>query len=402
MAKKLNICLISREFVPDTAWGGIATFSLDLARMLQIEGHDVTVISQTLGHSFETHYGGVKVIKCRTEYPFLPAWYRSLALFALRFSYIVFRRFLQIHKEKPFDLIDVPDHLAEGFFFSLYRKVPVVTRLHTPFSVIVDLGLNDYKKGLNYRIIKKIERFALNHSDVLYSPSKNLVNQCNNHLGLNINAMIFGYPVDAQQFSFHVRKNIEKIKILFAGRMESRKGIETIAEAFPIVYEAVKNISLTLLGADTPNIKGWHSGKDFLRSRFKECGCLDVVEFIDPVSLDELAGYFHDHDIIWVPSLYDNFPLITLEAMATGKVVVSSDAGGIAEALGGSGCIYIFPAGKADMLSSITIELAGKSDYFNKIGEEARNRVVNEYSYERIYCKTMELYEKAMKHYSEQ
>jgi len=62
MAENLNICLISREFAPDTAWGGIATFSLDLAKMLQEKGHAVTVISQSLGDEYCVEHEGIKVV----------------------------------------------------------------------------------------------------------------------------------------------------------------------------------------------------------------------------------------------------------------------------------------------------------------------------------------------------
>ncbi|MDX8396287.1 MAG: glycosyltransferase family 4 protein [Mariprofundaceae bacterium] len=395
MAKRLNICIISREFAPDTAWGGIATFSLDLAKMLQANGHTVTVISQSLREDYVVEHEGINVVKCRTEFPYLPAWHRSLSLFALRYSYIVYKKFRELHKETPFDIVDVPDHLAEGLFFSSRHVVPTVTRLHTPFSIIAYLGLNNYRKGLDFYFIRLLEKISLNGSDILYSPCNSLLNLCKKYLQVNVETKLFGYPLDTEMFSLGIRDKMEPVKVLFVGRLEDRKGISTIAEAFPAVVDAIPDIELTILGADTPNVSGWDSAKAYLIHRFEEAGCDHAVSFIDPVPLDQLEGFFHCHDILWVPSLYDNFPFVTLEGLATGKAVISSDAGGIAEALGHTGCLRIFPAGDASALAHETITLGKDKALIKAIGESARARVVKDYSYDNIYIETMRLYDKA-------
>jgi len=89
VVKKLNICLISREFPPDTAFGGIATFSLDTALMLKAHGHDVTVFSQSLGPSQVVDYQGICVHKVHVPRPF--GSYRVLPLFILAFNFFIMR-----------------------------------------------------------------------------------------------------------------------------------------------------------------------------------------------------------------------------------------------------------------------------------------------------------------------
>lgn len=123
------------------------------------------------------------------------------------------------------------------------------------------------------------------------------------------------------------------------------------------------------------------------------------MSFIDPVPLEQLQGFFHSHDIVWVPSLYDNFPFVTLEGMATGKAVISSDAGGIAEALGHTDCLRIFPAGDSFALAHETILLGKDKEMIKAIGVSARARVVKDYSYDNIYVETMHLYDKAISNF---
>jgi hypothetical protein len=176
MVNKLNICLISREFPPDTAFGGIATFSLDTALILKSHGHNVTVFSQSLTKSHVTEWQGIRVHKINVPRPF--GSYRVLPAFILGFNFVIMREVMRYHKQQPFDIIDVPDHLAEGLFTILFSDIPVVTRLHTPYALLVDMGLNNYRKGLSYLLIKAAEKMALRRSEVLYAPCMDLVERC--------------------------------------------------------------------------------------------------------------------------------------------------------------------------------------------------------------------------------
>src|SRR5688500_18870046 len=114
MEKKLNICLISREFPPDTAFGGISTYSLDTARVLKSRGHDVTIFSQSLSRNNIIDMDGIRVHKMRVPRPFDS--YKVLPVFILAYNYIIMREVMRIHRQKAFDVIDTPDHLAEGLF----------------------------------------------------------------------------------------------------------------------------------------------------------------------------------------------------------------------------------------------------------------------------------------------
>jgi glycosyltransferase involved in cell wall biosynthesis len=394
----MNVCIISREFPPETAFGGIAVFSLDLAKMLRDHGHSVTVISQTLSNKdYVDHIDGVPIYRCRTEYPILPAWHHVLWFFILKYNFFIWKTVLRLHNEKPFDLIDVPDHLAEGMFPSIMGNIPVVTRLHTPFSVIVDLKLNNYRKNPGYFLIKLFERLALKHSDALISPSDNLAKKCRIHLKISSHIDVVGYQIDTSMFkpAKHYINN-GQTKILFVGRIEHRKGIHTIADAFPIVHQAIPNSHLTMLGADTHNLRGFSSARDFLQNCFIRNNCIDAVTFRDPVPLNELADVFHHYDIVWVPSLYDNFPLVCLEAMASGKPVVVSDAGGISESLGAKGLVKIFPVGDHKSLARHTIDLARDTVGRNKMGMNASQYVTKNYSYDAIYKSNMAVYERVI------
>lgn len=392
----LNICLISREFVPDTAFGGIATFSLDTARLLTANGHRVTVLSQSLGPDAILEIDGISVHKLAIPRPFNS--YRFLPGLILGFNAVVFKRLLKLHHSCPFDLVDAPDHLGEGLFAALFSRLPVVTRMHTPFSLIVQLGLNDCRKGFSYRFIKAVERLAITRSQVLYAPCMDLVQRCQALFGATLPPVkTFGYPLDLEQFAPPAaRRPPAAPRILFLGRLEQRKGIETIVTAFPLLVARHPDVTLTILGSDTPNIAGYSSARCYMEDRLRAAGCLEKVNFISQISLGELPAMFHRHDIVWVPSLYDNYPLVSLEALACANAVVAADSGGLPEMIQDGATGLLFPTGNAEALAEKTATLCVDPALRDTLGQAARKQLVAECSPQSLYDHTMELYRMAL------
>ena len=394
---KLNICLISREFPPDTAFGGIASYSTCLVENYKRLGHDVTVFSMSLGDDHVQDYDGVPVHRVKVTNRFLKEWYKNLGAFVLFFNFYLYRRIRKLHRIKPFDVIDTPEHLAEGLFPALHGKIPTVTRYYTPFSMIVDLGLNAYSKDLSYYLIRLFEKLAINRSTLLTSPSQDLVRQVEKYLGIKREVEFVPDPVDIETFRpSNSRAEAGPIKVLFVGRLEDRKGIHSVADAVPEVCRRIDSCEITLIGRDTPFLKGYSSAKQYLMEKWQAQECLEHVTFIDHLPREEMVSHYQSHDIVWVPSLYDNSPFTCLEAMACGKPVIGSDAGGIPEYFGSEETGILISAGDSAALAKATVDLAGDPDRRNRIGRLARERVVANFAGEVVSRKTIELYRKAI------
>jgi glycosyltransferase involved in cell wall biosynthesis len=185
-------------------------------------------------------------------------------------------------------------------------------------------------------------------------------------------------------------------RILFLGRLEQRKGIETIGAAFPEIFSRYPDISLTLVGNDTPNILGFSSGAEYLKNKFRIAGCLTAVGFVGNISLEDLPSLFRVHDIVWVPSLYDNFPLVCLEAMACAKPVVVSDAGGLPEMVRHGDTGLVFRRGEAEDLIKKTTMLLEDPDLAITLGRNARLFCEANYTEVVNYENNMQLYQNAI------
>jgi D-inositol-3-phosphate glycosyltransferase len=121
--------------------------------------------------------------------------------------------------------------------------------------------------------------------------------------------------------------------IMFAGRIEPLKGVDTLLRAMALIQnrhpEAVQNVCVAIIGgdpwADTPDAEMAHLHK--LRA---DLGIIDTVAFLGAKDQDILPNYYAAAEMVVMPSHYESFGLVALEAMAMGTPVIASEVGGLA------------------------------------------------------------------------
>ena len=125
--------------------------------------------------------------------------------------------------------------------------------------------------------------------------------------------------------------------ILFTGRIERLKGIDTLLHAVALLREKRTdfdwhNLCVSLIGGD-PSEQGQRENEDMARLHAlrEELGLLDLVAFLGARDQDSLQFYYAAADVLVMPSHYESFGMVALEAMACGTPVVVSDVGGLQE-----------------------------------------------------------------------
>jgi len=136
--------------------------------------------------------------------------------------------------------------------------------------------------------------------------------------------------VDLEHFSPDVapiEKYLDgKTNILFVGRLESRKGVNYLLQAYHAVKKQTPECRLIVVG---PGTRLRHKYEKWVRQKK-----LEDVAFIGPVSYDELPRYYKTADIFCSPATgSESFGVVLLEAMATGKPIVASDIEGYASVM---------------------------------------------------------------------
>ncbi len=421
----MRICLISREYPPETGYGGIATFTRHLAHGLALLGHDVVVVSLAKekprsyteevvpGVSHDTAQKDTAEKRLVTIHRVLPYEFPSklncvnmampYSRYLLCTSTALWYKFTELHREKPFDVVDTPELLAEGIYPAVTRALPMVIRLYTPHSKFISEKLHNVSASFDHQFVAMIERVAMLSADVLTSPSDDLAEFVAGDLGIKQEDIcIVRNPIDTTIFTPKGETMLPpaaasgKLRVLFVGRLEERKGINYLIQALPTVVKACPNVEFVIIGDDTNTAEGQTSVLAKLKEALKAAGATGAVTFIDRVPLDSLPAYYRSADISIVPSVYDNSPYTCLEAMACGRAVIGTSAGGTKEYMVHNESGLIIPAKDPQAIAEALIKLLTDQAERERLASGARARAVEKFDRKEIARQTAELYELAM------
>lgn len=400
----MRICLISREFPPDSGWGGIATFVHNLAVGLVEIGQQVEVVSLACGDEDRTEEcSGVIVhrVSWRNE---LEAHQRFLT--AMPYSHNIlkqtsslWRKYAQLNNQSPFDVVETPEMFGESIFPALSRRTALVVRLYTPHFKFIAQRLNNVGNSFDHQFLAMLERMTILSADLLTSPSDDLAQFVSEDVNYPRQSIqIIRNPLDVARFcpaGAKFTNSDRRPTILFVGRLEERKGIRYLIDAIPQVVAAIPQAKFVILGNDTAYAGKGSSVLAELKKSLERRNCTKHVQFIDRVPLEELPDYYRSADICVVPSLYDNSPYTCLEAMSCGKPVIGTSAGGIKEYVLDSKTGLIIPPADTNALAEAIIALLKDESRRQRFGEAARQHVLTNFNRLEIARQSVELYEQA-------
>lgn len=401
----LRICLISREYPPDTGFGGIATFTRHLASGLISLGHEVHVVTLTKEGSQARSYNEDGINVHRVTPYFLGNRLNVIDCVMPYSKYLIstssglWEKFFELHTKAPFDAVDTPELLAEGLLPGLTSVCPLVIRLYTPHSKFIAEALHNVSPNFDHQFVAMAERVAMRAADAITSPSKDLAQFVANDLRYPLERIKIIYnPIDPDRFSPEGNKAITDknvLKVLFVGRLEERKGIRYLIEAWKDIIAAVPDARLYIIGDDTKTAKGQTSELAQLKKFIQRYNLGNSIKFLGRVPLTDLPSYYRSADICVVPSVYDNSPYSCLEAMSCGAPVIGTSSGGTAEYVVHRESGIIVEAKNSNSIAKAVIDLLQNSDERHRLGENARTRVLSHFQRQEIARQTVELYKQA-------
>ncbi|CAM6003192.1 unnamed protein product [Sphagnum balticum] len=386
----------------------MGTFSEHLANGLSELGHEVEVIALAKDMPKQVIQDGIKVHRVK---PTLTD--NDLGLLGRATPYMRYvigacsaqwKKFVEIHAERPFDVVDTPEHLAEGFFVSLSKVAPLVIRLYTPHSKFIAEAFHNVSPRFDHQCVAMIERAAMLYADALTSPSRDLAEFVAQDLNYPLDKIRLIYnPIDPKIFcpegDVALEAEPDRLKVVFVGRLEERKGIKYLVHAIPEVVRAVPRAHFYIIGDDTNTAQGQTSALAELKAFIREAKCESSITFIPRVPLTSLPALYRSADISVVPSVYDNSPYTALEAMSCGRCVIGTTGGGTKEYMvdGESGAL-VEPKDVAGLTREL-IRLLTDDHERLRLGRNARQRVLDKFQRTEIARQTAELYHEAIDRY---
>jgi D-inositol-3-phosphate glycosyltransferase len=185
--------------------------------------------------------------------------------------------------------------------------------------------------------------------------------------------------------------------VLFVGRITKAKGLRILVRAIARVKKQFnEEMKIIVIGGDVSGVmhsKEESKEKKRLRRLIKKLDLEEDVIFLGPVERERLPYYYSIADVCVVPSLYESFGLVAVEAMSCGTPVIASKVGGLTHTVrdGYSGLHFL--SGRSDHLAKAILKLITDAEKMDEIGINARLRTAREFGLEKTVKQIKDLYD---------
>ncbi len=204
------------------------------------------------------------------------------------------------------------------------------------------------------------------------------------------------YPIPADEAKAFIGVDPLDKLLLFVGRIEPLKGVDTLLRAIAVMREdGVLDrhpMCLAIIGGDPEATQAEMSAEmSRLKSLSMEYGLSELVTFLGQRDQDTLPYYYSAAEVAVVPSHYESFGMVALEAMACGTPVVASQVGGLAFLVQDGVTGYHVPDGEPDALADRLLALLENPELRRTMGDQGA-MYAQGYSWEIIADRILHLY----------
>lgn len=182
----------------------------------------------------------------------------------------------------------------------------------------------------------------------------------------------------------------------YIGRFDERKGIETLVRAIGrSQFRDDPRLRLIIGGGSRPGHSDGEE-RERIEAIIEELGLEDISSFPGRISDGDLPLYYAAADVCVVPSHYEPFGLVAIEAMASGTPVVASDVGGLQFTVASQQTGLLVPPKDDEAFATAIDSILGNPEWRDRLGSQARKRVEEKFSWEGVAEQLSELYLKIL------
>jgi D-inositol-3-phosphate glycosyltransferase len=160
----------------------------------------------------------------------------------------------------------------------------------------------------------------------------------------------------------------ERPMLLWVGRVAPIKGLDTLLDAVARLRAAGRPARLLIVGGDADEPMSEHEVS--LRRRIERLDLADSVSFVGPQPQSVLPVYYAAADVTVLPSYYESFGMVALEAMACGSPVIASRVGGLVTTVRDGVTGFLVPDGDVDAVAERIGALIADPDLRWRVGRE--------------------------------
>lgn len=368
----MRICHVAPELlpVPPTKGGAVERWIRDAGVRLARRGHDVHVISRDHGD------GAREMTEAGVHYHFVsipPRLDTGLAAAMARGLWYYTRVRSLVADVQP-DIVH--HHSRPSGLWICGGSAPSVISLHSM----------DYGWGFGYRGWDRplFTRGLQAASRILCVSDFIRRHTIERYPSIADRAVTVYNGVDGEMFAPHAAAQRETRTVLYVGRVEERKGVHVLLDAFErVIAPRVPQARLRIVGPSSYWKRGDLGYYDTLASR---CAANPRIELQGPTYNDrELADIYRSGDVSVVPSTFpEALGLTSLEAQASGVPVVVSDSGGLPETVSPGRSGFVFANRNAEQLGELVVDLLMNPARRHTVGAAAREWAMSTFSWDVI------------------
>lgn len=316
---------------------------------------------------------------------------------SLCFVWDAYRISKRISRENKIDVITTQDPLLTGIVGYLMKKrynIPLNIQLHGNY---LD---NEFhlKNSKLFPILNIIGKSIVKKADCIRAVSSLVEDDLVSKIGIP-RERIVTFPVftNIDKFMSISKTTMVQDKyirfdsiVIFIGALIRRKNIEAFINAASEVIKSHPRTLFLIIGEGPEKMR--------LLNMVVRLGLRQNVKFEGKVAHQHLPSYYQASSLFVLPSKEDGWGLVTVEALASGKPVIVSDACGTKDIVDRANCGFVFPANRPDILAQKIIYLLDNPKIGGDMGERGKEYVKealdihkNVFKYKELYQKTMEL-----------
>lgn len=331
----MKIGFVSREYPPFFG-GGVGTYVHQVTRALADAQHEVHVFTVKTGdRDAVSDRAGVTVHRANWDPPdpyktgLFGPWtqagdwsYSAKILCGLLTEHL---------KNNTLDIVEFPEWEAPGWALMMNPDwtVPSVVNCHTPTWLLQELNGQPPIKGEN------LERLEIALADGVCAPCGPMAERIEKGIELSDPVQILHHPYYADNVLSEYTEPAGK-QVLYVGRLERRKGVIDFVLAGVEALNKHPDARFVLVGGDTNTAPGVGSMKEHLLSLIPK-KYLTGFRFVDNCPQSELFTWYKKAAFCVFPSIFENFPNVCLEAMASGRTAIVGNDSGMVEMIDDAG-----------------------------------------------------------------
>lgn len=393
----MRILHLSWEY-PPVVYGGLGRHVHALAEAQAAAGHDVVVVTQHPGLpdvALDEVVNGVRVVRAPQDSPEITFDEQFLA-WVMALNHSMTRTALRVGSTWRPEVVHGHDWLVAHAAANLRQAfgVPVVATMHATEA-------GRHQGWLPTQLSKSIHTIEW----WLTFEARRVI-ACSRHMSWEV-TRLFELPadkVDVIPNGIHLSEwtttpqDVARAReahggdgpmVLFAGRLEWEKGVQTLVEAMPRLRRRFPALRLVVVG------KG--SQLEMLQTLARKLRVARSVEFTGWLTEAELRAVSAAADVAVVPSVYEPFGLVALEAAALGTPVVVSDTGGLAEIVVNGETGLTFPPLDAAALADAVTQVLRSDVLARRVVRTAREVLARDYAWPLLAERTVAVYERAVR-----